>query len=93
MDKKIILHRIRNPWRIGEEDLRKARLAAADLIERQAVDMESLLEEIEDLKSEIENLHIENDTLCLRLQNKHPLDTQPFCRVSLPCCRKIGNRV
>jgi len=31
-----------------------------------------LTDRIEELKSENENLHIENDTMCQRLQNEHP---------------------
>lgn len=34
MDKKRILHNLRNPWGVGEEEVRAARLEGADLIEK-----------------------------------------------------------
>ncbi|HAR37922.1 MAG TPA: hypothetical protein DCS09_04730 [Porphyromonadaceae bacterium] len=35
-------------------------------------DMANMADKLEEMESEIENLHIENDTLCLRLQNQQP---------------------
>jgi regulator of replication initiation timing len=43
-------------------------------------ELSRLREEIEDLESEIENLHIENDTLCKRVQNETP-DACFACRL------------
>ena len=57
MDRNLILHLIRNPWMHADQEVREARLGAADLIERQDRELAALRARVAELEADAAGLH------------------------------------